>query len=154
MPEIDFITLYKIKNYKSVKNDFITLSYENLITKEKEMNKLLKENHGFHDKYDEKYDCIAYGDIDKCETLEKLYEILGFIYDMYYDIFKNQDSEIKIKMKYTLSNPKPNSYGTHWTIPKIKTNIPTLKIRMEKLGEKININGVEYVDPSVYNKTG
>ena len=149
MPEIDFIRLYKINKYNSVKDKFKDYSYEKLKNdpeKEEKMNKRLMENHGYHYKYDEKYDCVAYGDIDKCETKEKVIEILHFICDMYGFDFESH-------MSYTLSNPKPNNYGSHWTICDIRTNLHTLRIRMKEVEKEFNTNDVEYVDNNVYAKT-
>jgi len=162
MQTIDYIRLFKINKYggkdkngnvitdEVLERDYSKTYPYSLIAgdteEEDKLNKKLKHNRGYHYQYKDIYYCIAYGDIDKCETIQQVLDILKYICDMY-----GIDTD---EMSYTLSNPEPNSYGTHWTIPKMRTNIPTLKIRMEKLGEKININGVKYVDPSVYKTKG
>lgn len=155
MQTIDYIRLYKIDKYGEHTNDVLERDFSESypydliagdIEEEEKLNKKLKKNKGYHYQYKETYDCIAYGDIDKCETRQQVIDILSYICDMY-DIETDN-------MAYTMSNPKPNSYGTHWTIPIIRTNMTTLKIRMKEVGEKFNINGVKYVDTSVYKKSG
>lgn len=111
----------------------------------KQMNKGLKVDKALHIEYDEKYFCCAYGDIDKCETEEKVIEILKYITDHYEISFDD--------ISYTLSNPEKNSYGTHWVIPKIQTTIKTLRKKIKIIGEKIN-KDIKYVDVSVYNSRG
>lgn len=111
----------------------------------KRLNEQLSNDESFHYRYFTEFECIVYGDIDKCETEEKVIEILKYISKKYETDFEN--------MAYTLSNPEINSYGSHWTIPSIQTNMSSLKIMMTEV-MKIYNTEIKYIDVSVYKNNG
>ena len=143
------INLFVIENYKTYESDMDVYSFNTKDFDSKKfkrrLNKELKEDKSLHYKYEDKFDCLAYGDIDHCETEEKVITILNYICFMYEIGFND--------LSYTFCNKTENDYGTHWTIPKIQTNIKSLKIQMKEVGNKFNTN-IKYVDSSVYGITG
>lgn len=147
---INEIKLYEIEKYDTLETDMNAYSfdYDDFESKKfkKKLNKELLEDKALHLKYDSKFDCLAFGDVDHCETEEKVIEILKYICLSYETEFND--------LSYTLSNPKLNDYGSHWTIPKIQTNIKSLKIQMKEVANKFNTKDKKYVDSSVYKTWG
>jgi len=144
------INLYVIEKYSTFEADMekCTFNYDDFDSKKfkKRLNKELLEDKSLHLKYDSRYDCLAFGDVDHCETEAKVIEILKYICSSYEVEFSD--------LSYTLSNPESDDYGSHWTIPKIQTNIKSLKIQMKEVSNKFNTNIKKYVDSSVYKVEG
>jgi hypothetical protein len=143
------IKLFVIETYKTIESDMDVniFKYDKFESTKfrKRLNKELKNDNSLHYKYEDKYECVAYGDIDHCETEEQVINILKYICNMY-------DVEFS-ELSYTLSNKKENDNGAHWTIPSIQTNIKSLKIQMKEVRQKFNTN-IQYVDNSVYKSWG
>lgn len=145
------IPVYKIKDKEGLK----ALKYKEYNIDDfddiEKMNKKLSKDKSYHAEYDEKYFCCAYGDVDHCETEEKLISVLKYIAYVYEISFDD--------ISYTLSNPKSKTnpeiteYGSHWAIPTIQTTVKTLRKKIKLIGEKIN-KDIKYVDSAVYNSRG
>jgi hypothetical protein len=137
--------VYIVKTYKECqktedKKEYLLPIEE---VEDKDIYKLKFKDGGYHYRLEENKDCIAFGDIDKVESYNKLIDILLEIQTFYDISFENSND-----FCYTISQ-KDEGWGSHWSIPKIKTNFYSLKIQLERFQKKYGSN----IDTCIYKNS-
>ena len=132
--------VFKVKNY-FVSNTVIPADIRCKVEEED-----LKKDNNYHILLNPDEPCLAFGDIDHCETTEQTMDILR-------DVIKTFDIEPN-ELSYTESRKiveGKEDYGSHWVIPSIKCkNMHDLKKIMVKT---LNKKHGDKVDIGIYKKS-
>lgn len=135
MPQV-----FKVKNY-FVSNTNIPQEIVCKIKKED-----LHNNEGYHILLNPDDECLAFGDIDHCESTSEVMDILRDVVETF-DIEKN---EISYTHSLKTTDGK-DDHGSHWVIPSISTKMKNLKKIMEyTLQHKY---GKQKIDTGIYKKS-